>query len=345
MTTNGTTSAPPLGLLISSQIPPEQIPELAAMAEREGFGELWIPEDYFFYGGVAGALSALNATTDIQVGIGVVSALARHPATMAMETATIDRLHPGRLWPGIGLGVPHWVDQMGLLPKSPLTALRETVTNLRKLLAGEEVTFEGKIHSFDKVRLTHPSASNPPIYMGVLGPKMLQLSGEIADGTVVSVLAGTRYLGWLHERVKEGQEKAGREGEHHRISTFALYAVDRDAAKAKAEARAVTAFYLAAVPKSALTDVYGIGDELWDMSQRGGANAAELIAREMPDTWIEDLVIAGEPDEVAEKIQVLLDAGSDAVALAPCVAERAAEAVSLTASDVLPKVRPRAVAT
>jgi 5,10-methylenetetrahydromethanopterin reductase len=343
MTTNGTTSSP-LGVLISSQIPPEQIPELAQQAEREGFGELWIPEDYFFYGGIGAAGAALNATSDIKVGLGVVSAMARHPAAMAMEVATIDRLHPGRLWPGIGLGGPHWVEQMGLLPKSPLTALRETVTNLRKLLAGEEVTFEGKIHSFDKVALTHPSATKPPIYMGVLGPKMLQLSGEVADATVVSVLAGTKYLGWLNERVKEGQAKAGREGEHHRVATFALYAVDRDAAKAKAEARAVTAFYLAAVPKSALTDVYGIGDELWDMYERGGENAAELIAREMPDQWIEDLVIAGDPDEVAEKIQALIDAGSDSVVLAPTAADRASEVISLTASDVLSKVRPRTVA-
>src|SRR4051812_41710566 len=137
MNQNGTTNSP-LGLLIASQVPPEKIPELAALAEREGFGELWIPEDYFFYGGVAAALTALNATKEIKVGIGIVSALARHPATMAMEASTIDRLHPGRLWPGIGLGVPHWVEQMGLLPKSPLAALRETVTNMRKLLAGEE---------------------------------------------------------------------------------------------------------------------------------------------------------------------------------------------------------------
>jgi 5,10-methylenetetrahydromethanopterin reductase len=343
MTTNGTASSP-LGLLIASQIPPEQIPGLAQMAEREGFGELWIPEDYFFYGGIGAAGAALNATNDIRIGIGVASALARHPAAMAMEVATLDRLHPGRLWPGIGLGVPHWVEQMGLLPRSPLAALRETVVNLRKLLAGEEVTFEGKIHSFDKVQLTHPPTAVPPIYMGVLGPKMLNLSGEVADATVVSVLAGTKYLGWLHERVEEGQARAGREGEHHRVSTFALYAVDRDSAKAKAEARAVTAFYLAAVPRSALTDVYGIGDELWDMYERGGENAAELIAREMPDQWIEDLVVAGDPDEVTAKIQALIDAGSDSVVLAPCVADRAAELVSLTASDVLANVRPRAVA-
>jgi alkanesulfonate monooxygenase SsuD/methylene tetrahydromethanopterin reductase-like flavin-dependent oxidoreductase (luciferase family) len=336
------TNTSPVGLVLSSQVPPEQIPELAAMAERLGYGELWIPEDYFFFGGITAALTALNATKEIQVGVGVVSAMARHPAALAMEIASIDRLHPGRLWPGIGLGVPHWVKQMGLMPKSPLTALRESVTNVGRLLDGEEVTFEGKLFSFDKVKLVHPATKRPPIYMGVIGPKMLHLSGEVADGTVVSVLAGTAYVSWLREQVAAGQAAAGRSG-HHRVATFALCSVDADGKKAKQAAKEVTAFYLAAVPKSGLTDVYGIADELWDMYERGGENAAELILREMPDQWVEDLVVAGEPDECVEKIQALIDAGSDSVCLAPAPADRAEEIVELIAREVLPKVRPAAV--
>jgi 5,10-methylenetetrahydromethanopterin reductase len=342
MTSNGTDRSP-VGLLVSSQLPPEQIPEISALAEREGFGELWIPEDYFFYGGISGAMAALGATSSIKVGVGVVSAMARHPAALAMELATIDRMFPGRVWPGIGLGVPHWVQQMGAMPTSPYTAMRETVTNVRRLLDGEEVSFEGQVYSFDKIKLVHPAVTKLPIYLGVIGPRMLSLSGEIADATLVSVLAGTKYLRWLRERVTEGQAKAGREGEHHRVSAYALYSVDRDGAKAKQEARTVAAFYLAAVPKSGLTDIYGIGDELWDMYQRGGDNPAEVILREMPDQWVEDLVIAGDPDECAAKIQALIDAGADAVDLAPVAADRAKEVVELTARTVLPQVSHRTV--
>ena len=138
-------SVSPVGLVLSSQVPPEQIASIAQAAERSGFGELWIPEDYFFFGGISGALTALNATSDLQIGLGVVSAMARHPALLAMEIATIDRLHPGRLWPGIGLGVPHWVHQMKMMPKSSLAALRETVTSVGALLEGQEVTSHGKV--------------------------------------------------------------------------------------------------------------------------------------------------------------------------------------------------------
>lgn len=249
----------------------------------------------------------------------------------------MERLYPGRVWPGLGLGVPAWIEQMGFHPKSPLTVLRESVTMVGRLLAGEEVTFDGKVFQFSGVKLTHPPADRPPVYMGVIGPKMLRLAGEVADGTVVSVLAGTAYVGWLREQVEEGMKAAGREG-HHRVATFALYGVDADAQKAKEELRNITAFYLSAVPRSSLTDVYGIRDELWDMYERGGADAAALIAREMPDQWVEDLAVAGDPDECAAKIQALLDAGSDSVCLYPMPVERSQEIVEITARDVLPKL-------
>jgi 5,10-methylenetetrahydromethanopterin reductase len=328
----------PVGLVVASGAAPEEVPRFAAAAEELGFGELWMPEDYFFVGGMSSAVAALGATTKIPVGLGVVSAMARHPAVLAMEIATIERLYPGRLMPGIGLGVPHWVHQMGLMPKSQLAALRETVTAVKRLLNGEEVTEEGQVHSFNQVKLTHPLEQQPPVYMGVVGPKMLRLSGEVADATVVSVLAGTTYVRWLRERIAEGQKVAGREGQRHRVATFVLYSVDEDPARAREAMRATAAFYLAAMPKSALTDVYGIGEELMDMFQRGGAEAASVIASEMPEQWINDLTVAGTPDQVAEKIQALLAAGSESVCLCPIPPERSTEMLELTARRVLPAV-------
>jgi alkanesulfonate monooxygenase SsuD/methylene tetrahydromethanopterin reductase-like flavin-dependent oxidoreductase (luciferase family) len=79
------------------------------------------------------------------------------------------------------------------------------------------------------------------------------------------------------------------------------------------------------------------------MYTRGGENAAQLILDEMPDQWVEDLVVAGDPAECVEKIQALIDAGSDSVCLAPQPADRVDEVVALIASDVLPHVKPRAV--
>jgi 5,10-methylenetetrahydromethanopterin reductase len=262
--------------------------------------------------------------------------MVRHPAVLAMEIATAERLHPGRLQAGIGLGTPHWVRQMGLHPKSPLTATREAVTILRRLLDGEEVTMDGKVFHCDAIQLTHPPTAPIPIYMGVIGPKMLRLAGELADGTLASGLASAQYLNWLRERVAEGQAESGRR--EHKVTPFALYCVAADGRRASEAVKEITAFYLA-MPPGPLTDTYGITDQLADMQERGGADAPALIEREMPDEWIEDLAIAGDPDECAEKIRRMLDAGSDSVALFPVPVDRTVEIVEMTARDVLPRLR------
>jgi 5,10-methylenetetrahydromethanopterin reductase len=316
---------PPVGLVLGSPLEPERITQAAQLGEQHGFSELWFAEDYFFTGGISGATAALAATQRIPVGLGIVS---------AMVLATMSRMYPGRVMPGIGLGVPYWLGQMGLYPKSQLTAMRECIASVRELLAGEELTRDGDYFHFDQVKLAHPPSEALPLSMGVIGPKMLELSGEIADGTVVSVLAAPEYVRWTRERIAAGAAKAGRNAAKHRIATFVLYAADTDGKKAKESLRDLTAFYLSAMPKSALTDVYGVAEELATMVSGG----QEQVAREMPASWLEDLVVAGTPDECAEKIGRYLDAGSDSVVLFPASAEGIEELVKFAAGEVLPRI-------
>jgi alkanesulfonate monooxygenase SsuD/methylene tetrahydromethanopterin reductase-like flavin-dependent oxidoreductase (luciferase family) len=262
--------------------------------------------------------------------------MVRHPALLAMEIATLTRMYPGRLWPGIGLGVPFWVQQMRLMPASPLGAMRECVTAVRKLLDGNELTVEGANFGFDHVKLTYPAlGERVPVYMGVIGPKMLELAGEIADGTVLSVLGSVRYVRWVRERIATGAARAGR-SEYHRVVAFVMFSVDRDPVKAKEALRGLIAFYLAAMPDNALTRAYGIVDELQEMLGNGGAPAVE---REMPSRWVDDLAVAGDPEECAAKIRRYLDAGADSVALFPVPPAEAHELVRLAAAEILPRLR------
>lgn len=326
-------SRPPVGLVLGGQLPPEQISETARLGEELGFSELWLAEDCFFTGGISGAAAALGVTREIPVGLGIVSAVVRHPALLAMEIATLSRMYPGRLRPGIGLGVPSWIEQMGLRPRSPLGALRECVGAVRRLLDGEELTEEGAYFTFRNVKLTYPPTRRLPVYMGVVAPKGLQLSGAVADGTVGSVLASPRYVRWAREQIATGQAEAGRGGPHP-FAVFAMFSVDVDAARAKQAIRPIMAFYLAAQPRNALTDAYGISDQTVELA-RGGAAALE---RDLPEQWVEDLVVAGDPEECAAKIQGLLDAGADSVVLFPVPAERARELVELAAAEILPRL-------
>jgi 5,10-methylenetetrahydromethanopterin reductase len=327
-------SGAPVGLVLGSHLAPEQIASTARLGEELGFRELWLAEDYFFTGGISGAAAALGATREIPVGLGIVSALVRHPALLAMEISTLARMYPRRVRPGIGLGVPAWVRQMRLMPRSRVGAMRECVSALRRLLAGDELTEQGEYFSFDLVKLTYPPREAIPVFMGIIGPNMLHLSGEIADGTVGSVMAGTRYIRWAREQIAAGQAAAGRNGQPHPFAAFTMFSIDRDGERARAAIRPTMAFYLAADPVNAMTDVYGIAETTRTLAE-GGPAAVEAGIEE---AWVEDLVVAGNPNECTERIQALLDAGADTVVLFPTPAERAEEMLELAAAEVLPRL-------
>jgi alkanesulfonate monooxygenase SsuD/methylene tetrahydromethanopterin reductase-like flavin-dependent oxidoreductase (luciferase family) len=312
-------------------MPPERILRIARRSEELGLGELWFSEDCFFAGAFAGIAAALGATDEIPVGLGVASAVTRHPALLAMECATLSRLHPGRFWPGVGLGVPFWLQQMGLMPRSPLRAVRECVDGVRRLLAGEELSEEATF-TFEQVALTHLPDEQLPIYLGMVGPKGLELSGGIADGSVLSVLAGVDYVRFARERIAAGAAAAGRAAEPHRVVTYVLYSVDGDGAAAREAVREATAFYLTAMPDNALSEVYGIQPRLQELV------AAGTLAQELPAAWLDDLAVAGSPDEAAAKIRALLDAGSDSVCLWLFPLDRSEEVLELTAREVLPRL-------
>jgi alkanesulfonate monooxygenase SsuD/methylene tetrahydromethanopterin reductase-like flavin-dependent oxidoreductase (luciferase family) len=111
-----------------------------------------------------------------------------------------------------------------------------------------------------------------------------------------------------------------------------LYSVDSDGAAARKALRSVTAFYLTAMPDNALSEVYGIQPRLQELL------AAGTLESELPDAWVEDLAVAGDPDEVAAKIRALLEAGSDSVCLWLFPLERADEVLELTAREVFPRI-------
>jgi alkanesulfonate monooxygenase SsuD/methylene tetrahydromethanopterin reductase-like flavin-dependent oxidoreductase (luciferase family) len=321
-----------LGIVLGSEIPPEQLQPFAVEAERAGFGEVWLSEDYFFTGGVSAAAVVLAATDRLPVGLGVVSAVTRHPALLAMEIATLDRAFPGRLMPAVGLGVPGWLRQMGLEPVSALGAVRDCLTLLDDLLSGREAEPTGTF-SAEGIRLVHPPAGRIPLQTGVTGPKMLQLSGQFAHGTLLSVLASAQYVRWAREQIDQGRARSAEGRGPHRITTFALCAVDEDSSVARDDARKAVAFYLAAGGPNALTQAYGISAELEALLAEGGLEAVE---RQMPEQWVDDLAVAGDPEECSRKIQALLDAGSDRVALFPTPADKARQTLTTLATRVLP---------
>jgi len=201
---------------------------------------------------------------------------------------------------------------MGLTAKSPLTALTECVEGVRRILAGDTVDAEGNQFVFRSVPATHRPDQDVPILTGVLGPKSLRLSGRIADGTVMSVLSGTRYLEVALEQIGAGMAESGRT--EHAVPTFALFSVATDSKAARAAVRPTLAVYLVAVgPHNPLTAPYSYNDHLAELigerSRRRpcGPRDARQVGRRTRRR--------GDPDEVAERITALGSAGATSVVL------------------------------
>lgn len=322
-----------VGLLLGTLIGPAQLERLARLGEELGFGELWVAEDFYYTAAISTATAALGATVRIPVGTGVVSAVTRHPALLAMEIATLAGMYPGRFIPGIGLGLPSWLKEMGLLPAKQLAPVKECVDVVRRLLKGESVTFEGETFSCSDITLHYPI--DVPIYIGAFGPKMLALSGEIADGTILGLITSTDYVRWARECIARGAQTRGRTG-HHKVVVFVFFSIDENAESARDKVRGLMALYLQIIHEGGLhatTDISGITEDLHALLEQGGVDALE---REMPTAWLEDLSVTGTPAECAARIEAFFAAGADSVILMPMPHETAEAAIRLAAREMLP---------
>ncbi len=215
-------SKPPLpqtvGAMVMRHIAPELVP--AHVKRFDGrFDELWIVEDCFYAGGISQLTAVLNTTSQSKIGHGIAPGPFRNPAALAMEWATLARLHPGRLLCGVGHGVDYWMRQIGEEVDSPITLMRETVTTTGQLLAAETVSIDGRYVQLDEVTLEFPPAEPLHISLGVRGPVSLRLAGEIADGTIVGEGIAPHEIAGIRETIEEGQATGNRRN-HHRITAF-----------------------------------------------------------------------------------------------------------------------------
>src|SRR5688572_7447340 len=167
----------------------------ARAAERAGLGSVWIIEDYFHPGAFALAGAAGAVTDRIAIGLGVVNVSTRHPALLAMETSALAGIAPGRVVLGLGASNRRWIERQMALPfKTPLRGLREGTEIVRRLLAGERLTYTGECFAVEDVGLETPPATPVPILLGVKGPRALALAAEVSDGVHCSVLASPAHV-------------------------------------------------------------------------------------------------------------------------------------------------------
>ncbi|WP_410784657.1 LLM class flavin-dependent oxidoreductase [Kribbella sp. C-35] len=292
-----------LGMCFPRTYPAALVTDVARRLDRGGADELWIIEDCFFTAGPSLVSAALTSTEQLTVGLGIVPAVVRTAAVTAMEFATLEALGPGRFLPGIGHGVQSWMGQMGVRPKSPLTALEEVTTSVTRLLRGEEVSFEGKTVFLDKVKLDAPPAEVPPILLGVQGPKSMALAGRVAGGVVLAEPATAPY-------VRQSVEYAG-SPEGFVVAVFAAMCIRED----RKTAYEWTAPWLGwrigeRPPQLTALPFFDEMKKLYDASGEAG-----LVG--MPSDWWTAIGAIGTLDDAAAHIAGLEAAGVHHIGLFP----------------------------
>jgi alkanesulfonate monooxygenase SsuD/methylene tetrahydromethanopterin reductase-like flavin-dependent oxidoreductase (luciferase family) len=203
-----------LGAVFRPQLPPERLRTIARLADESGLEELWLWEDCFLEGGISAASAALAWTERLRVGIGLLPVPLRNVALTAMEAATLERMFPGRAILAAGHGVQSWMEQVGARPESPVTLLREYLDALRALLRGERLTTDGRYVKLDGVALDWPPARPVRVVAGVTGPRSLRLSGEAADGTLLTASTAPEGVRQARVIIDEGRRAAGRTDSH-----------------------------------------------------------------------------------------------------------------------------------
>ena len=248
------------GVMFRREWPADRLLDYARQVEDHDLDEMWVVEDLTFHGGFTQATAALAATTRLNVGIGIAPAVVRNAAYTAMEIATLAQMFPGRFHMGFGHGVDFWIEQVGAVPTSWMSSLRETVVATTRLLEGDTVTLDGDHVHLDAVRLAHPAEVVPPISLGVRGPRSMALAADVGAGVIFAEWSGPRYLQQVRAQI----------GAAPKFTAFVQASTDVDALEEMMAEKM-------ALPRFA-SQLAAYGDELVPLD--------ELVIGGDPSTWV-----------------------------------------------------------
>ena len=294
---------------------------LSREAATLGYESLWTPEgngqDSFEVCAARWRGSRKVISEGVIAGIAVSPVMYRSPMAFAMSAGTLADMSGGRFILGIGSGSAYRADArraFGLKPVPVLTLMREYLESIKALLGGEVVDYDGQAVTLKKARLgMRPPRT--PIYLGALGPKMLQLGGELADGVCLNWCSPAQVME-SRQRITEGAQRAGRDPAQVDVVEYIRVAVDDDRDRARdALARAVLGYALGATIPSerdrrfgyrAHFERMGFADELIELD-RLRAQGAKLdhLVQQTSDSLLTTVGCFGNATEVAAQFKIL----------------------------------------
>ena len=307
-----------------------------ARAETLGFGGVWVADSQSVFRDAFMALTLFaDRTKRMELATGVTNVITRHPAVLAHSFATLNEYSNGRAVLGIGVG-DSAVHTIGKKP-ARLKRMEEVINVLRKLMAGEEVNFDGQ-----DIKVNWPPCK-VPVVIACSGPRSLQLAGRIADGVLFQVGADPALVLYAKKNIGIGARQAGRALSGIKLYQRLAFAVSEDREQVRAEARgyasvAAGTIYGAVpeedIPADLRSDLQ-LMKEKYDYQQHGSMDSehAGLIT----DRILDAVAITGTPDEVIPRLQGLTDLGIENFVL-PIATKHPDAVISTLAEKVMPYI-------
>jgi F420-dependent oxidoreductase-like protein len=302
--------------------------EFAVEAAKLGLDVCWVAEAWG--ADAPSTLGYLAARTETMLlGSGVIQVGTRSPVLIAQTAMTLAHVSGGRFLLGLGVSGPQVMEGLHGVPFGhPLGRMRETVQIVRQVFAGEKISFAGTSHQIPltgarAMRVSLPPVS-VPVYLAALSPRMLELTGEIADGWL-----GTSFVpegaSAYFTHLDAGLARGGRARADLDVCQGAEINLVEEAGLAAAVAgrkkelafslggmgTATTNFYHDAYSRQGWAEVAARVRERWQAGDRDGA--AALVTDEM----ILATTLIGTEDMVRARLRTWRQAGVDTVRLYP----------------------------
>ena len=306
---------------------------LAREADRLGYSVVWAAEAYGSDSPTVLAWIAAQ-TSRIDVGSAVMQIPARSPAMTAMTAATLDTLSGGRFRLGLGVSGPQVSEGWhGVRFARPLARTREYVDIVELALARKRVRYEGSAYTLPlpdgpgkALQLTvHPVREHIPIYLAAVGPKNLELAGEIADGWL-AIFYSPEHGADLVEHIRTGRAKAGKTMDGFDVVANVALVVGDDVAVCAEPGRANAALYIGGMGSreenfyNALAVRMGYADEAAEVQNRFLSRDYEGAAAAVPVEFVDSTSLLGPPARIAERMAAFADSGVTTLAVTPFAA-------------------------
>jgi 5,10-methylenetetrahydromethanopterin reductase len=300
-----------IGVGFSGGFQPKEVVACVTYAEELGYDSAWVAEGH---GGDQFTIltACALATHRIKLGTSISSVFVRSAPTIAMSAACVDDFSNGRFI--LGLGSSHRVQvvgEHGLEYAKPLSRLKESIDIMRTLWRqGEIRSYNGNIFSIEWFNLWfRPLRQDIPIYLGAVNPKLLRLTGEIAQGVILtrSTLEQTRAA---IAHVSRGRQQAGRPASEVELATQLACSISKDKDAARERLKDRVAMYAARFPRyhKVMADA-GYASEMAAVQAAWLAGEHQKAKQLVPAELIDEMGLVGTPEEVRERIQAYREVG------------------------------------